>query len=48
VDGLQPVGREPLAGARLQGARMDKGTRLEGAAGEPADTGAEGVVMGTE
>ena len=25
---------------------MDKGTRLAGAAGEPADTGAEGVVKG--
>ena len=25
---------------------MDKGTRLAGAAGEPADTGAEGVVVG--
>ena len=35
-----------LQGARLRGARMDKGTRLAGAAGEPADTGAEGVVKG--
>eukprot|EP01047_Picozoa_sp_COSAG01_P093206 COSAG01_NODE_24394_length_780_cov_1.591777_2_plen_29_part_01 len=25
---------------------MDKGTRLEGAAGQPADTGAEGVRQG--
>ena len=35
-----------LQGARLRGSRMDKGTRLAGAAGEPADTGASGVVQG--
>ena len=35
-----------LQGARLRGARMDKGTRLAGAAGQPADTGKEGVVKG--